>query len=315
MPTRFAIAATLLLVAWNATGQTKKPAARRFHMASNFWVNLHQTLAEEATFSRGKLEPSTDDERKTWREAIEAYKRLIGQRSILFDRELARVNDILSTTPSDKAPRGIGTFASPLAAAAPIYRKYGWAADDKANRFWISATEGMLAQLGEELIAGHERVYAVTWPKTIRVDVSAWAGQFQAYTTDVMFPHSTLSSRHRGNQGFAALEIVLHESSHVVVDSGFGTLGPDLSKAAQQMNRPVNRNLWHAVLFYTSGELTRRALESRAVTGYVPYADLQNLWTGPFRGLREPVARVWQEYLDGRRTYESAIQALAESTL
>lgn len=250
MRTKLLLAATLLVAASNVAAQTKTAAPPRFELTSNFWVNLHQTLAEEAAFGRGKLGPSTEDERKTWGEAVDAYKKLIGRRSIVFDQELVKVNDLLSSTPSDKAPRGIGTFASPLAAAAPIYRKNAWSSDDKANRFWISTTESMLAQLGEGLIAEHERVYGVKWPKTTRVDVTAWAGQFHGYTTDITFPHTTLSSRYRGNQGFAALEMIFHESSHVVVDSTVGAVGPDLTRAAQQLNRTLNRNLWHAVFLH-----------------------------------------------------------------
>lgn len=99
----------------------------------------------------------------------------------------------------------------------------------------------------------------------------------------------------------------------MVVDANGGAVRPDLNKAAQQLNRTVNRNLWHAVLFHTTGELTRRALEAGGVGSYTPYADRQSLWAGPFRGLRDSVTRIWQ-YMDGKRPYESAIQVLVEAT-
>ncbi|HUP60437.1 MAG TPA: hypothetical protein VNA69_08480 [Thermoanaerobaculia bacterium] len=70
------------------------------------------------------------------------------------------------------------------------------------------------------------------------------------------------------------------------------------------MKYPVD--LWHAILFATSSELTRRALAERGTTEYVPYAN------GMFRDVwpryREPIEKHWIPYLSGNGTLEEAVE-------
>ncbi|HKB81377.1 MAG TPA: hypothetical protein VKH35_16835 [Thermoanaerobaculia bacterium] len=69
-----------------------------------------------------------------------------------------------------------------------------------------------------------------------------------------------MSRRDAGYQAFRALEMMLHESSHTVVDPNYGTVAAAIAAAAKTLDIPIPRNLWHAILFETSSELTRRAL-------------------------------------------------------
>src|SRR3712207_9297949 len=57
-------------------------------------------------------------------------------------------------------------------------------------------------------------------------------------------------------------------------------------------------NLWHAILFYTSGELTRRALARRGVSDYQPY--ILGMYGRGFGGFRRALETHWQAYLDGK---------------
>jgi hypothetical protein len=97
------------------------------------------------------------------------------------------------------------------------------------------------------------------------------------------------------------------------VDASSGAIGGDLARAAAELGLRPPHNLWHAILVYTSGELTRRALARRGVTGYKPF--IANMYEGPFRGFRQPLETHWQEYLDGKVSREAAIrQILIETT-
>lgn len=261
--------------------------ATRFELQSNFWVNLYQRLLHDS--------------------------RVGAQRSPVFDPELVAINDALSATPENEEPHGIpAAVREELVSAAPAYRKTQWPDDDRANRFWIASVEGMLHDAEAELIAEHERVYGVKWPAHVRVDVAAFAGPFGAYTTgDAKLAHTTVSSRDPSYRGFAALEMLMHESSHGVVDEW---LVADRAKATTVEGAPDG--LWHAILFYTSGELTKRTLATRGVTDYVPYAYAHgNYKRGVWPSYLPWIEKLWQAHIDGKLSRDDAIDAILKQLI
>jgi hypothetical protein len=117
-----------------------------------------------------------------------------------------------------------------------------------------------------------------------------------------------MSSTDRAMQGLASLEMLFHESSHSDVSSLF----PRVRQAASDQNVAVPPQLWHAVLFYTAGELTSRQLKAHGVE-YSPYAN-QGLYTNLCgAGCREKVAEHWMPRLDGKRSMGDALSALVAS--
>ena len=288
-------------------------AAQRWEFQNNFWVNLHQTLL--ATAQRDLDLPIPEEERKQWMSAVNAYRVRFGTRAPWVDEELVRINDALTST-LDVLPPSIGEdLATVLTAAAPIYRQRLWPADERANRFWINVARSLVADAGEELAAEHGRVYGVPYPQRIRVDVAPYAGENGAYTTASNgLVHTTISSRESAYQGFAALEMLLHEGSHAIVGPTNGAIGPQINADAQTAGLLAPRQLWHAVLFYTSGELTKRALRARGVSDYVPFAYRNQMYDRAFRGLQRPLESHWQQYLNGAMTREVAIANLVQGT-
>lgn len=300
----------LLLFAVTASAQ------ERWVMQSNFWVNLHQTLLDAGQNSR-LAQPDgamRDVERTTWNAAVLAYRTRYSDRLPFMDDELIRINDALRTA-SDSIPPGFPEdITKALATSSLIYRKYRWAEDDRANRFWITTADALLRDAGEELAREHSRVYGVPFPAKIYVDVTPYAGPFGAYTTaNNGLVHTTISSRDAGYQGFAALEMLLHEPSHAIVSSGNGQIGPEINTMAAERKLVAPRQLWHAIIFYTSGELTRRALKARGVD-YTPFAHKQSMFDRAFNGLREPLESYWQSYLEGKMTRAAAIDNIVQVT-
>jgi hypothetical protein len=139
----------------------------------------------------------------------------------------------------------------------------------------------------------------VPFPSRIRVDVTSVAWEFGAYTVgEGDSAHAVIASTVAGTQGFGSLESLMHEPSHAVVGADTGAIGADLSKVAQELGVKPRYNLWHAILFYTSGELTRRALARRGVTSDQPF--ILGMYDRGFRGFREALETHWQAYLDGK---------------
>ena len=290
----------------------------RYLLQSNPWVNLHQRLVYEARFQADKPPPPaglSGEDLAKWTKAVEAYRAYVGRRNPIFDEELKRVNAALSETKTDKLPASIPAAAKQvLEAAMPLYRRAQWEEDDRANRFWMAVAEPLLASAGEELAEAHAKAYATPFPKNIIVDVTSYAWQFGAYTVgEGEFAHAVISSTVKGTQGFAALESLMHEPSHAIVDSDSHAIGSDLKRLSAETGLKPMANLWHAILFYTSGELTRRALTRRGVNDYQPY--ILGMYERGFRDFRQSLETHWQAYLDGKVSREAALrQILIETT-
>ena len=149
------------------------------------------------------------------------------------------------------------------------------------------------------------RAYETSWPGSpVPVDLSVTAGPNGAYTTGPPI-HVTISSSDASLQGLAALEMLFHESSHSPVSDLFQRV----TRAASGQNVPVPPQLWHAVLFYTAGELTTRELRAHGIA-YTQYAG-QGLYTNLCgAGCREKIAEHWTPRLDGKRSIPESLSAL-----
>jgi hypothetical protein len=299
---------TLLAIA----ASTTLHAESRWHLQSNVWVNLHQRLMYETRF--GPTPPPaalSGDDLAKWKTAVDAYRTYLGKKHPLIAKELIDLNAALSATKGAKLPDSIPPAAAAvLDAAMPLYRAGQWEEDDRANRFWISLAEPMLASAGEELVQAHEKAYGRPFPKRVLVDVTSFGWEFGAYTVgNEELAHSVIQSiDNPGGEGFYALESLLHEPSHVIVGDTSGAIGEDLARLTKELGIRPYANLWHAILFYTSGELTRRALARRGVHDYQPIITL--MYDRGFKGFRQALETHWQAYLDGKVSREAAIRQI-----
>jgi hypothetical protein len=286
----------------------------RYRLQSNPWVNLHQRLLYEARFETAAPAGLSGEDLSRWKKAVGAYRVFLGERNPIVDGELIRLNALLSTTRTRELPDSIPEAASAaLKAAMPLYRVAQWEEDDRANRFWIAVAEPMLRSAAEELADAHTKAYGMSFPTHILVDVCSFGWEFGAYTVgEGESAHVVISSINSGTQGFAALESLMHEPSHAIVGATSGAIGADLARAAAELGIKPPYNLWHAILFYTSGELTRRALARRGVFDYHPY--IAGMYERGFQGFKRPLETHWQAYLDGKVSREAAIRQMVIAT-
>jgi hypothetical protein len=286
----------------------------RYQLQSNPWVNLHQRLLYASRFKTAPPAALSGDDLLKWNKVVEAYRKYFGKRSPIFDDELIQLNAALSATRASKLPSSISKKVSrALETAMPLYRLVQWEEDDRANRFCIAVVTPMLTSAAEELADAHAKAYGMPFPKNILVDIAAFGWQFGAYTVgEGEYAHVVIQSTDRANQGFMALESLMHEPSHAIVGATSGAIGADLTRVAKELGVKPMSNLWHAIMFYTSGELTRRALAKRGVSDYKPI--ITEMYSGPFRGYRQPLEIHWQAYLDGNISREKAIRKILIET-
>jgi len=204
-----------------------------------------------------------------------------------------------------------------LEQAAPIYRAQWWNEHDRRNREWIAGVAPLVERMGGPLSQDIARVYQSRWPhEPIPVDVVFYGGPFGAYTS-LEPTHITVSSSDPRNQGMSAFEILFHESSHALATS----VQDGITKACHARGIPIPRDLWHALLFYTTGELVRRAAvqgelraagsaPSSAVAPYTPYAKRNGLYSRGWQDYERVLEGYWQPYLDGKADFDHAISAV-----
>jgi hypothetical protein len=286
-----------LVLAQGVAPTPPKEASFEFH--SGFWVNLHHFLYEQAIM--GTPSPSDPPE---WREALNYYRREVTKRDLLTD-EAAEIDNRMSDLQSARSLKDSGLppdLTAVLDAVAPIYRDRWWPEHDRGNRVWIQAVQPLIAKYGDALRKQLVAIYATDWPATpIRTDVAEYANWAGAYTT--LGPaHITVSSVSPGNQQDAALEVLFHEASHAI----FRKIGDALSTEARSRNMLFRRSdFWHAVLFYTAGEMVRRQID-----GYTPYAFKKGLYDRTWMGVPEILDADWKPYLDGKTDMTTAVRRL-----
>lgn len=294
-----------------------------FTFHSNFWLNLHHFLYVSArarkgldatrpavtraladTIGFGALPVSDQNE---WRAAVAYYESTLAGRDILFDSGMVAINTRLASADSAETLRGSGLESSLVAMlerAAPMYRRLWWPRHDAANRQWEARIQALLARYGNGLATQETRAFREPWSRTpVRVDVTAYANWAGAYTTRNP-SHITVSSTDSSNQDDQGLEILFHETLHTMDD----TLSSSLNAAFRVHGKTPPRDPTHVFIFYTAGLLTQRT-----VLGHVPYAQKNGLWARvpDFRRALPVLQRIWQPYLDGKITFDEAVQRYA----
>jgi hypothetical protein len=317
-----------------------------FELHSGFWVNLHHFLYLQARLMNGSssststprgVAPPDDppvslidfpaEEIKAWRAAVAFYSKDLARRDLLINGEMETINNRLAEMEScaDLQGKTSNACKSGLPAdlvdaldhAAPVYRAHWWAEHDRANREWIAQVAPMVQQMGLQLSAQLSEVYQRPWPSgRLRVDVVWYGGPSGAYTTFNPV-HVTISSHDLRNQGIYGFEVLFHESSHALASA----VNEAIAAEFRNRDKPIPRDLWHALLFYTTGELVRRdlaygtmtlsALQGTDPSNYQPYAARFGLYTGGWDRFRAMLDLYWRPYLEGRVSFDTAIARMA----
>lgn len=308
----------VLVLAGCAAVESGAPVARglpvepAFVFQSHPWVNLHHFLRAEARrAARGAkvdLAPQelSEGELVAWSAGLDAYAGF-AQRSLLFDEELVALHVALAgvapetrVLPPDVTERIGEPLARALEGALPIFLERRWPARTRANEAWIAATRPEVERVAGSVLPAIARALEVPWPsQPILVDVTSETGPNLAYTTSAAPPgYAGLAAISPTVSGAAAVECAFHEAMHVL-DAGLVRWVEEES-ARQGIEPPPE--LWHALLFYTAGELTRRAL-GRAGTFR---EDLERGFAADLPALDAH----WLPYLDGVEPLDVALRGV-----
>jgi len=261
---------------------------------------FHEGGAEEACFA--ELAPSA---RAGWNLAVDWYAEIVSSTSWLGRQQFVirmHLAGLEEAPPEARTERFLEIAEGVRRAAAPAYRACRWPAQDAENRRWIGHVSERVAAHGAAIAPRLAEVYGRPWPDLpIRVDLVPAALPVGANTFSSP-PHIQIASTTSDQD---ALEIVFHEASHTIAARN-DPMQQALARAADQLGTEVPRDLWHVVLFYTTGQVVRRALAAAGEPGYVPYVDSHDLWAGRWGRFRNAIESTWPAYLAGERSLEAA---------
>lgn len=341
---------SVLFLAPAAPAQDEPPPAPLpvFEFHSGFWLNLHHTLYRQARLQRSSaaganavtttagMNNLSPAEARAWNSALAFYTKTYADKDLTVSLEMILIKnqlgdfetcEDLTGTKKKTCDAGLpAQLTQTLEAAAPVYRAHLWAEHDRLNRRWISAVAPLVRRSGLDLSHHLAEIYQTPWPRErIRVDVASFASSTGAYTSlDPL--RVTVSSTDTRNQGPEALEVLFHEASHGIAD----VVQDAIFRECRQRDKPIPRDLWHALLFYTTGEVIRPIAATGATSpasaasspsldpstssppgsvpsGYVPYAVREGLYRRGWENYLRVLTQYWQPYLDGRVDFSDAV--------
>ncbi|MGA8272139.1 MAG: hypothetical protein WB919_11325, partial [Candidatus Sulfotelmatobacter sp.] len=94
-------------------------------------------------------------------------------------------------------------------------------------------------------------------------------------------------------------------ASHTFAD----TMMNALSAESRTQHKDVG-DLWHSLLFYTSGVELRRLLPAPEQASFTPYAYRYGVYRGNWLTYRLVLESDWQTYLDGKTSFDAAIRGM-----
>ncbi|HEY2510441.1 MAG TPA: hypothetical protein VGI39_06285 [Polyangiaceae bacterium] len=303
------------------------PPRELFAFHVDFWPNLSESLFHESLLPRpGFQGPKSlaqkdvaaasaleGDERTAWQRALSYYDGHFSTRTTfepLFDGG-SRFFASSGSAPALASGSLPEDWRAVLTGAAPAYRAHFWPEHERRDRAYVAALAPALAAHGDWMARRLEAVYQTPWPAApVVVEVTAAAAPFGARTTGeppftgTHAPLITVSSEDPGYAGDTGLEMIFHEVSHLLVDK----VQAALEDSAKRQGRSLDKDLWHALVFYTAGALTRERLGP----AYVPYSDRpeHSVFSGRWSRYGAVFVQAWQPYLDGRVGLEAAVDAV-----
>ncbi len=299
-------------------------ATPHFALYSDFETNLNDALVNSGLARKDKkpelfhsgaeapcFEKLAPSQRAAWDGAVDYYSKIISPAAWDARQQVLIRLDLVGFEAELKASNG--TEFAELArgfrsVAAPAYRACRWPAQDEKNRRWIAEIEPRLAADEARLAARIEQLYQAKW-KTLPILVDLvetvdWSGANSSWS-DAGQGDLLISSTVGGASGF---EILFHESSHILMGRE-APIRRALETAAEAASSKLPGDLWHLVLFYTTGEAVRPFVEKSGAAGYKTMLS-EIMERGGWTEYREVLEEHWRPYVEGKRSLAEAATSL-----
>ena len=254
---------------------------QNFEFQISPWVSLHHFVYhltrenEKQLRLRGRVRildkdrhVMSDEFRNALQPVFAAYKPYI-EKDLLFDEALQKIGRSLSFD-GHSSLQDIKLMQS-LKNIMPIYLDEYWPQHKQTNQSLYLKLQPLLEKYEATMATRLANAIGSSWGKEpIRVDISIyanWAGAYTANNPNLI----TLSATDPEVSGDYAFEILFHETLHT---NPFGEkLYTTINEALLNVG-VKNPRLWHNVLFYISGKITKEVFGIKNYTTYVTHTGI-----------------------------------------
>ncbi|BBN83909.1 hypothetical protein PA25_38940 [Pseudoalteromonas sp. A25] len=256
----------------------------------------------------------TDTDKQTLKNAIAQYQNYTKQRYFhpLFNEgELALLTEWFGMheplIDADVNPLSQSYFAT-----IGLYKEHFWQAHCQQNKLWQTKLQNKLTRYGDGIDAKLSELFLGELVSATKHRVFAHARPFTrqgAFTSARNFVTHT-NSLQPNYRDWYALELLFHELSHVPFFNN-ERLKNSIEQTFVDYGIAEHARIWHPILFYTVGEVTRQAIANEH-PDYLPYANKKNLYQGRWDYLTE-LERYWLPYINGQVSFDEALDNLAKA--
>jgi hypothetical protein len=324
---------TVLLLGVDASAAAQSPeeapsadtvaTTDHYVFVSHPWLSLHHFLyqwarAENGGFQRysvverdslARLSPT---ERDTWTRAVSFYADRITEYDLTHSDTMRAIRNQLRDTPPHPDSLGALPFDlhTTLRSAMQVYRTHWWPSHEALSRNWIQVVTERLRRQEDTLVSRIERAYGGSFPEDgARVFVTPYSNWAGAYATVRPLQISVAARRYTPTEA-GAMETLVHETAHSTAFSW--PLKSALREAFAAYDAEPPGRLWHAIIFYTSGEITRKYVA--ADTSFQHYGARYGLYDdAEWARWVEALDQHWRPFLNGTVERDRAYRRVAEA--
>lgn len=241
--------------------------------------------------------------------AVEAYRPFASNPRIHIlrsDTELSAVTAALMARRG--LPEECPTLCKPFRETAAVYRTRFWPQQEQMNAHWVATLTPRLEKHGEAIAQRLSRLLQTPLvEQRHRVDL---VPDFpRGATTSGRSAHTLITSQSEEYRGWFALEMLFHEVAHTRATGRGSPLRVALNRRLGDRLAGNHRHLWHALHFYTVGQVVKSRLQASGVD-YETYAQIHGVYDHGWKPYVPLMEKYWAPYLNGNTTMEKALTNL-----
>ncbi len=295
--------------------------SNRFMFFENYWLNMQHWAYNMSSYAQedpldkvmGEVyDQLSDKDRLTLQNAVTFYQDeilqydlRIGELTYYFKRWIVtQQNSIPQEVPEQFRP-----LMDQLIALKPLYDKHYWPEHHAANVAVYEDNIDLIRSLEDTAVVDLEQLCHAEWQEEkIRVDISYHSKLSRPYTTVTPVAHIVMDSRRNATPAGNWFELLLHETSHHMIDDDSGFVGGTILDVAAIGRYRLPRQLSHSYLFYLSGKVAQRHLLD-SYPEYELYMVRRGVFARSFDLLREHL----DPYIAGEVSLHDATREFMEA--